>query len=300
MVRVSIGLPFFNSESTLPLALHSVFAQTYQEWELILVDDGSKDGSLEIAHSIQDERVRVISDGENQGLAYRLNQIAELAKGDFLARMDADDIMHPSRLKTQVEFLLAYPEIDVLGTAAYVIDHKNRVVGIRSSSPGVEPAMVLKRTPFIHPTVMAKRTWFLKHPYNPRFKRSQDRELWCRAIRDSRFEVLDTPLHFYREVGVFSLEKYLSSVSADIEIIRHYGRALVGPIKTAQLILFTRLKGEAYRVASLLNAEKVLLKLRSSTPSLDQRVTAEEALKIVFKTPVPGLSKGVEIDHVLG
>src|SRR3954468_15780628 len=103
--RVTIGLPFVNSGETLPNAIRSVFAQTYDDWELILCDDGSTDISLEIARSVRDARVRVLSDGKNVGLPCRLNQIAAVARGEMLARMDADDLMHPNRIAAQVALL---------------------------------------------------------------------------------------------------------------------------------------------------------------------------------------------------
>src|SRR3990172_8588478 len=92
---LTIGISFYNAERTLGDAIRSVFAQNICEWELILIDDGSKDRSLNIAKAIVDPRVRVISDGKRMTLAPRLNQIAALAKAPLLARMDADDFMHP-------------------------------------------------------------------------------------------------------------------------------------------------------------------------------------------------------------
>jgi len=101
---VSVGIPFLNPGPYLDLAVRSVFAQTYPNWELILVDDGSTDGSYERATAIQDPRVRVLRDGQNKGLPARLNEIVRLAKGELVARMDADDAMHPLRLAKQVGF----------------------------------------------------------------------------------------------------------------------------------------------------------------------------------------------------
>ncbi|MGL5269675.1 MAG: glycosyltransferase family 2 protein, partial [Selenomonadaceae bacterium] len=117
-MKVSIGLPFYNDEKTLRYTIQSILLQSYTDWELILLDDGSTDGSLAIAKSIKDKRVRVVSDNENKGLAVRLNEIANLANGQYLARMDADDLMHPDRIKEQVLFLEENPEIDVVGTNA--------------------------------------------------------------------------------------------------------------------------------------------------------------------------------------
>ena len=120
---VTIGLPFYNAEKYLALAIESVLQQTYTNWELLLLDDGSTDNSLSIAQSYaqKDSRIKVISDGKNKNLATRLNELPSLAQGLYLARMDADDIMHSARIERQLSVLKAHPEIDVLGTNAYII-----------------------------------------------------------------------------------------------------------------------------------------------------------------------------------
>ena len=119
---VAVGIPFRNAEKTLEDAIRSVFAQTVQEWELFLVDDGSTDRSLEIAHAVRDPRVNVVSDGCKRTLAPRLNQISWLASAPLLARMDADDLMHPARLERQVAYLEKKPEVDVVGSAVVSVD----------------------------------------------------------------------------------------------------------------------------------------------------------------------------------
>ena len=110
---VTIGIPIYNAESTLIDAVRSVFAQTHKNWELILVDDGSTDRSLEIAKSIDDPRVTVYSDGENRKLAGRLNQLVSMAKHDFIARMDADDMMAPNRIETLLKILVNNDKYDL-------------------------------------------------------------------------------------------------------------------------------------------------------------------------------------------
>src|SRR5579872_3545287 len=121
-MRVTIGIPFYNAEQTFADAIRSIFTQTFRDWELLLVDDGSTDGSLAIAQAVQDTRVHVYYDGHRRGLASRLNQIAELARGEYLARMDADDLMHPERLARQIEALLKHAPADLVASAIYELD----------------------------------------------------------------------------------------------------------------------------------------------------------------------------------
>src|SRR5690606_22420882 len=111
-------------------AIRSVFVQTHSNWELILIDDGSTDQSLDLALKIRDSRVRVISDGKHKGLPTRLNEITASASGEYIARMDADDVMHPERLEKQVKFLLSHPSCDVVGTGVFFIDKNGTPVGI--------------------------------------------------------------------------------------------------------------------------------------------------------------------------
>jgi glycosyltransferase involved in cell wall biosynthesis len=89
---VSIGMPVFNCERTLSTAIQSILNQTYANWELIIIDDGSKDKTLEIAKSFRDPRIEVINDGQNQRLPIRLNQAIALSRGKYFARMDGDDV----------------------------------------------------------------------------------------------------------------------------------------------------------------------------------------------------------------
>ena len=131
---VTVGLPFFNQAEFLDAVVQSVVSQVFTDWELILVDDGSTDDSLDVAQrwAASDSRIRVVADGHNRGLSTRLNQIARLATGQYLARMDADDKMLANRLVRQVEFLTQNPTVDVLGSAARLIDETGNEIGVVS------------------------------------------------------------------------------------------------------------------------------------------------------------------------
>jgi len=288
--RVTIGLPFRNNLATLKSALKSIFAQSFSDWELILIADGSEDGSADLVARVKDPRVILVNDGENRGLPSRLNQIARMAKGQYLARMDADDLMHPNRIEMQVRFLDESPHVDVVGTGVCVIDGGCRVRGVRGlQSLDTSPRQVIRRGLFIHPTVMARREWFLSNPYDEYFRRAQDRELWCRTLRTTSFGHIRLPLYFYREYGSFSAKTYEMSCKYERDIIRRYGPAMVGPVETYWLVTRTYIKAGAYRVLSSLNLHEKLLERRSQ--SVDEK-TAQElsaVLALVLSVPVPGL-----------
>ncbi len=114
--EVSVVLPFFNAEQTLARAVSSILDQSFPDFELILVDNNSTDSSSEIAglFAVKDDRIKMIRE-ENQGVVFAMNKGMELARGQFIARMDADDVSHPKRLKKQFQFLIDNPEIGLVG-----------------------------------------------------------------------------------------------------------------------------------------------------------------------------------------
>lgn len=256
---VTIGLPFYNAEKYLALAIESVLQQTYTDWELLLLDDGSTDNSLSIAQSYaqKDSRIKVISDGKNKNLATRLNELPSLAQGLYLARMDADDIMHSARIERQLAVLKAHPEIDVLGTNAYIINDENAVTSTRYP---ITPKNTLTRVKsFIHPTIIAKKQWFLENPYDTKALRMEDAELWYRTHSKYHFVRLNEPLMFYREVGNNYYKKYFLAQQSKAYIFskypnesywKHYFRA-------------NFLKGIVYRIAHIFGMEQWLVNRRN-------------------------------------
>jgi len=227
---VTIAIPFYKDSKYLSQAIMSVINQTYNSWELILIDDGGFDGSLEIARSFEqkDNRIKVFSDGKNYGLAKRLNQTISMAKGKYYARMDADDIMCIERLDKEVTFLEFHPDVDVVGSSAMLINDKNEIVG--SGDMGE----ICSR--FIHPTIMGKTEWFRRNLYAESLRRAQDTELWLRTSKISVFYNLQEPLMFYRELGVPSLRKYLKTQKTLRKIFadyKNYGKSIFWYVKNS-------------------------------------------------------------------
>lgn len=262
-MTVSIGIPFLNPGRAFEKAVRSVFAQTHVDWELLLVDDGSTDGSLELARAITDPRVRVLSDGTNRGLCARLNQIAREARHDLLARMDADDVMHPDRVRHQVAFLSAHPEVDVLGTLAIAVDPQDRLGGVmgRPLSGTPSPAEALRAAVFVHPSVMGRRRWFVENPYDETFVRAEDQELWCRTAGHSQFRVLPEPLLFYRQPDRINVRSYVASCRTVRRLIRREGPRLVGVAGSLGLLAASHTKEFGHRAGHAVRLDRPLLAL---------------------------------------
>lgn len=285
---VTIGLPFFNARATLADALRSIVAQTFTDWELLLIDDGSTDGSVDVARGLADPRVRLIADGVNRGLVARLNQIAELARGTYLARMDGDDLMHPRRLEAQLRHLAEQPAIDLLDAAAITIDEHGTPLGVRGEQPlNSDPRAVLRSGLLIHPAVLGRTAWFRAHPYDARFVRAEDLELWVRTCRTATFGRVPEPLLFYREASSGNLAAYLRTAQTTRAIVRAYGPAIVGRLRTGALIARSYAKGLTYWTMTRLGWQAGLIRHRSRPLGAAERLAARATLDTILNTPLP-------------
>ena len=263
MTKVTVGIPFRDDSGTLGAAIQSVLVQSLSDLELILLDDGSSDGSLEIARSVEDVRACVISDGVNRGLAARLNEITRVARGEFVFRMDADDLMFVDRLKEQVE-VLERTGADLVCSPAIAMSEDAKIYGMKGDERLTNnPQQFMKNAVIVHPTVAATRDWMLAIPYDEHYRKSQDKELFCRTFATSNFVKSTAPLLFYREAGGFSMSSYHTTARMDRAIIRSYGPRLFGHRRTIQKIVSSFLKVGLYRVLKPTGVHHVLVSRRS-------------------------------------
>jgi glycosyltransferase involved in cell wall biosynthesis len=201
---VTVAMPVYNAGSYLRVAVLSMIKQTFPDWELLIIDDGSTDMALQNMADIQDGRIRIFRDEVNKGLAARLNEAIDLARGQYLARMDADDVAYPERLDRQVETLHDDPELDLVATRAITIDENGQLMDLFPYSLSHEEicARPWQGFYFPHPTWMGKIDWFRKHRYAvpaPYF--CEDQELLLRSYRQSRFATVPKILFAYRVRG---------------------------------------------------------------------------------------------------
>ncbi|CAA9891484.1 Glycosyltransferase family 2 protein [Candidatus Methylobacter favarea] len=201
---ITIAMPVYNAGHYLRAAVLSMINQTFTDWELLIIDDGSTDEALQEMTDIRDERIIIFSDGINKGLAARLNEAIDSARGKYLARMDADDIAYPERLDRQIEALRNDPKLDLVATRAIRIDEDGQFMGLFPYSLSHEEicARPWQGFYFPHPTWMGKTDWFRKHRYavpSPYF--CEDQELLLRSYRQSRFATVPEILFAYRVRG---------------------------------------------------------------------------------------------------
>jgi glycosyltransferase involved in cell wall biosynthesis len=193
----------YNGQSQVISAIESIQSQTFGEWEMIVVDDGSSDNTYDLLEEAakNDFRIKVLSNNHNLGLAASLNKALGFCRFKFIARMDSDDRNHPERFSKQVSFLEQHLDIDVLGASAIEVDSEGRIIGITPRRETHEELVfhIYKVNPFIHSSVMARREFFdVLRGYDESLLRGQDYDLWLRGYHQFRYHNLQEPLIYYR------------------------------------------------------------------------------------------------------
>jgi glycosyltransferase involved in cell wall biosynthesis len=220
-------MPVRNVESTLDAALRSIVAQTFADWELVVIDDGSTDGTVQRLRdwADRDERIRPLIDGRSVGISGRLNEGVLRARADIIARMDGDDICYPHRLETQLDFLRAHPDVDVVGAGAMVFTSDGSPLGPRNRPGGHEELTAnpfRNGIPLVHPTWMGRRSWFLRFPYDQRARGCEDWEVLLRGHSSSRYASLPDVLLGYREDRI-KLRRSVQARLHEVRVMLHYG-----------------------------------------------------------------------------
>lgn len=257
---VSVGMPVRNCGKTLSAAIRSILWQTYPHWELLILDDGSTDKTVEIARSFDDSRIRVLVDGVRRGLPARLNEAIAQSKGEYLARMDGDDVAYPERLERQIRFLEGHPDVDLLGAGILVFRGEGQPMGTRAIL--LTHAEICRR-PWAgfylpHSTWMAKTAWIREYRYRPQAVRLEDQDLMLRAYQHSNFASLSEILLAYREDS-FSVRKALTTRYQFVKLLAREPlicgnnrllawRGIVGHILKAMVEVVAVATGLTYRI----------------------------------------------------
>ncbi|WP_216359300.1 glycosyltransferase family A protein [Rhodococcus sp. BUPNP1] len=287
---VTVAIPFTKFDQYLDRAIRSVFAQSLDDWALLLFGDGASDEDVLRATQIADARVSVHRSKSRRGLAATLNQVAHLAETEYLVRMDADDIMRPMRLHNQMTRLTAQDPPDLVCSHSYAIDQESQVLGLLKERPiPSDPKGFLESNCIAHPTVSGKTEWFLRNPYNTDYARAQDKELWLRTAGQTAIEKLDSVDIYYRIDTTISGTKRRVSGLYNRQLLRDYGPVYSTRSDTALRILRVY-GGELMSKLPLITREKGASADRRVVPLSDsEEGTLQSELKSIVSIPVPGL-----------
>ena len=215
---VSVLMTVFNAGRFFEPSIRSILNQTFRNFEFLIVDDASTDGSAEVAEAwaARDPRIRLVRNSENKGQTTCLNQGLHLARGHWIARQDADDLAHPSRLAKQHQFTTIQPGIVLLGSNGTIIDEHDRLAGLLDAPLSQQDIVWTSPflNPFMHTSVMF-RTDVIRDQfggYNEDYRIAQDYELWTRVISRHQGANLPQRLVCYRHLPT-SLSKSKKNVA---------------------------------------------------------------------------------------
>lgn len=193
-------MPVYNGETFLREAIQSIVNQSYPDWELIIINDGSIDGSENIILSFTDERIKYYKNDKNLGLIDTLNLGIGYCNGKYVARMDADDISNPNRLSIQLAYMEKHQDYAMCGSNAIVINDKNERIGkiVNLASNEYLQVNLLFSVPFVHPSMMIRKETLAKFKYDNQYKHAEDYDLWCRVAQKNQIANISEFLLEYR------------------------------------------------------------------------------------------------------
>ena len=221
MPKISVIMPVYNSEKYLREAIDSILDQTYGDFEFIIIDDGSTDSSPDIVRSYDDPRIRFYVNEKNMGVAGTLNRGLDLATGEYIARMDSDDISLPERFEKQVAFMNAHTEVAVCATAIHLFGatESDRRFSITHNQLKVD---LLFGNCFAHPTVMLRGTVIRneKFYYDKKFNKIEDYEMWVKISRKYALASLEDVLLKYRVHSMQVTQNYGEEYEAQSRVLK--------------------------------------------------------------------------------
>lgn len=231
--KISVLMAVYNGAAYLREAMDSVFAQTFRDFEFVVVDDGSTDATPSILAGYADSRLRVITLIGNKGHTTALNEGWRACRGAYVARMDGDDICHPERFARQAAMLDADPELGIIGSAVWIVDAAGRRLDYvaQPTGDGAIRFVAMSRNPFHHPTVMWRTDAFAARGliFDERYQANQDLDLWTRALPTLRAVNLRAPLLSYRVHGTnVSVLRAAEQRRLTLEFCARMQRAVLG------------------------------------------------------------------------
>jgi len=239
---VSIMMPVYNGIATLGLATASLLSQTYSNWECIIVNDGSVDGTAEYLDSLNDERFVIIHFKQNKGRPYARQAAMQAVKGVYLAFLDADDFYHPEKLALQVDLLEKYPDIQLVSCANASYDNHLNIITVRGGGNAQK-----RKYQYGDKLSCALRTSLLRMDlaknisFNQKLKQAQDTDFLQRYLNDRYYLPMPDVLYYYSEFVSVTGRKILRTYY--YSLIHHSGLLKAAFWPNAKSILITIGKG---------------------------------------------------------
>ncbi len=248
---VSVLMPVYNGIETIDFAIKSLLLQTYENWELIIVNDGSTDGTKSYLDHLMltDSRFKVIHLAKNRGRGYARNKCLDNAAGEFVAFLDSDDIYLPNKLQKQVEFLERNKEISLIGCGVGILDGLSQINYVRGNKNQNYLHVNHQNLNFVAPSVMFKRFLDPNLRYNDKLDIMEDVDFFNRYLLNRKYTNIEEVLYIYSEIGLISKSKLLKYslhtvkyywifLRKDIRLLPYFLKSIINLILKLMLVPF--------------------------------------------------------------
>jgi glycosyltransferase involved in cell wall biosynthesis len=290
--QISILTPVFNCANTLAMALASLQAQTFADWECIVVDDGSTDNPAEVVTAAADRRIFFSRLDRNRGRGHARQKALEMATGEYIGWLDSDDWIFPDKLRLQLDLLQREPGVAVVSTGAAIVNDRLELMGVRRT-PNDSPVLQgridsVSSLPFMFPASIVRADLAKRTGFSCSYRQCEDTDFVLRALFGKPYAIINRPLYVYREVGVTPLSKVLSSLNVCCEIYWNFAGAPAP--QRAAAVAITRVKQAGYCAAAALGKWDQSIARRSRAPLESERQRYEVTLR-ALTTASPSLAK---------
>ncbi len=296
MVKISVIMAVHNEEEFLADSINSILEQSFWDFEFVIIDDGSDDRTPELLkeYAKKDERIRVLRNREKMGLVFSLNRGMEVSRGEYIARMDGDDVSLRDRLKLQFEFMETHQDAGVLGTNVAYIDEKGNILKSKKDPFPLTPQLIkwhlFWRCPIYHPTVMIRKKVLIETGlyYREEYPHAEDYDLWTRLSKHTKIVSLPDVLLLYRiRPSSVSRKKRKVQLNSTLQIARREISSFLGrPVDERVLypLVIKERNKDADPIQSEILLEEVLTKFLnySLTPYEKEKIKQDVFLKILL------------------
>ncbi len=281
---VSIAIPCYNAGTLLSRALASVLAQSYEEWECIVVDDGSADGVGEIVSAAEDARIRLLRHSTNRGRAAARQSSLDASQGVYLAKLDADDWLYPDKLARQVVILEQHPDIALVSSAIGIMDAQGALLGVHARGESDQcvaqpPLSTVQSPPVAHAPSMIRMSIAKQYQYDASLERSEDADFLLKILLNNPYCVMNSVTYAYSEYRSANRAEILSAYRWRMRMFWRYRRSY--PAASLQRTAESALKWTAYYGAFSTGMQTRLLSNRSEPPTAEDFAGYAEARQTV-------------------
>ena len=284
---LSIIMPLYNSERFIGQAIQSILTQSFKDFELIIIDDASSDGSLDIVKEFKDSRIRILRNEKNQGISFTRNKGLNVASGRFIAPFDSDDVAMPDKFEKQVRFLESHPGYGMIGSWARLIDQNGNFLKKRwklQAKPEAIAAILLFRNYFCHSSIVMRCEAIPFGGYDERLQLDEDYKMWIEIARKWKvWNLQEYLLHYRVHSDSITRKDHISVSLYDHKIYKENFELLGIALTRQQLNLLTFMKDQdaIENKKTLIEIESFLLhiiKKNAERNLFDQK----ELVKVVF------------------